>query len=112
VTLLGVDRARFRPAVERELAEDKRARAALGVTEPYVVWVGAIEPRKDVPTLVRAFASLVTEGADLRLVLAGQPAWGADAVERTIAASGVADRIVRPGYVSERSKIALYRGQP
>jgi glycosyltransferase involved in cell wall biosynthesis len=59
---------------------------------------------------VRAFASLAAEGADLRLVLAGPPAWGADVAETAIAASGVGDRIVRTGYVSERAKLALYRG--
>jgi glycosyltransferase involved in cell wall biosynthesis len=45
VTPLGVDGARFRPAAERELAEDERERAALGARGPYVLWVGAIEPR-------------------------------------------------------------------
>jgi len=110
VTPLGVDRSRFRPPADDELTDDERERTALGVTDPYILWVGAIEPRKDVPTLVRAFASLVAEGADLRLVLAGPRAWGADEAEAAIASSGVSERIALAGYVSERAKVALYRG--
>ena len=40
-------------------------------TAPYVLALGAVEPRKDLPTLVRAFAELASAHADLELVVAG-----------------------------------------
>lgn len=107
VVHLGVDLERYTPDAS---PSDERLRTRLHVKGPYLFWVGAIEPRKDVPAIVDAFARLVAAGADLRLVLAGPRAWGAAAADEAVARSGLADRIVRPGYVSEEEKIALYRG--
>jgi glycosyltransferase involved in cell wall biosynthesis len=105
VVPLGVDPARYAPLGDP--AADERLRARVGVRGPYVLYVGAIEPRKDVPTLVEAFARLRD---DVDLVLAGLPAWGAAAVGESIDRTGTRDRIQRTGYISEEEKVALYRG--
>jgi glycosyltransferase involved in cell wall biosynthesis len=68
-----------------------------------------MEPRKNVPALVEAFARVAGDYRDLHLVLAGQPAWGTDSVDRAIAESGVAVRVVRPGYVPDDALPALLR---
>lgn len=47
-----------------------------GLRRPYVLWAGTREPRKNLPTLVGAFARLLAEGADLDLVLVGPQGWG------------------------------------
>ncbi|GIU88813.1 MAG: glycosyl transferase [Acidimicrobiia bacterium] len=47
-----------------------------GVRPPYVLHVGTIEPRKDVPTLVAAVERLRSRHPDLTLVLAGPRGWG------------------------------------
>jgi glycosyltransferase involved in cell wall biosynthesis len=103
VTPLGTD---LRPASPGQVAALRRR---LGLDGPYLLGLGTVEPRKDLPTLVRAFAALA---ADLphRLVLAGLAGWGAGALEAAVAASGVADRILVPGYVSEADKAALVTG--
>lgn len=69
VTPNAVDRARFRPAVESEAARDAEARERLGLEGPYVACVGRIEPRKNLPRLVRAFGR-ARDRLDPRLVLA------------------------------------------
>ncbi len=107
VVPLGVDARRYSPAPG---PDDERLRARAGVSGPYVLWVGALEPRKDVPTLVAAFAELVAEGLDRSLVLVGPPAWGAAAITSSIERSAITDRVVRTGYVTEDEKVALYRG--
>jgi glycosyltransferase involved in cell wall biosynthesis len=81
----------------------------LGVDAPYVAFVGTLEPRKDVPTLVAAFATVAARRPDLRLVLAGPDGWGVVAVREAVAAHGVATRVVRLGYVPEDALAALYR---
>jgi glycosyltransferase involved in cell wall biosynthesis len=103
VTPLGTD---LRPAAAEQVAG---LRGRLGLDGPYLLGLGTVEPRKDLPTLVRAFAALA---ADLphRLVLAGLAGWGAGELEAAVAASGVADRIVVPGYVPEADKAALFTG--
>jgi glycosyltransferase involved in cell wall biosynthesis len=79
----------------------------------YVLYVGTLQPRKNLETLVRAFARLAREGGlprDARLVLAGRRGWLAEGLDRAIAASGCADRIVVPGYVAAEDLAALLSG--
>ena len=104
----GVDHERFTPA-NHDAARDAAALAQHGITPPYIAFSGTIEPRKDVPTLVRAFARIAGEHPDLRLVLAGNDGWGAAAARDAIVASGVSTRILRPGYLANDVVAALFR---
>src|SRR5208282_759037 len=61
---------------------------------PYVLALGAVEPRKDLPTLVMAFAELARTHAEIELVVAGPDGWGTPAFDTAVAVSGVADRII------------------
>jgi glycosyltransferase involved in cell wall biosynthesis len=76
---------------------------------PYILSVGTAEPRKDLPGLVQAFAALAAEEPELLLVLAGPPGWGSEQLDEAVTASGVAHRIVQPGYVSGPALSALLR---
>jgi glycosyltransferase involved in cell wall biosynthesis len=108
----GVDTARFRPD-EPARGGDAAALAALDPRlaggRPYLVFVGTLEPRKDVPTLVRAFARVAGRHPEALLVLAGGAGWGGAAVSRAVESSGVAGRIVRTGYVPDGVVPALLR---
>jgi glycosyltransferase involved in cell wall biosynthesis len=103
VTPLGTD---LLPAPDERVADLRRR---LGVDGPYLLGLGTVEPRKDLPTLVRAFAALA---GDLphRLVLAGLAGWDGGELAAAVAASGVADRILVAGYVPEADKAALFTG--
>jgi len=104
----GVDHQRF-GTHERESGSDQRTLDSLGVGGArYVLFVGTIEPRKDVATLVRAFDKLASR--DLHLVLAGQVGWGARDLERAVAASPSKERILRLGYVPDDALAPLLRG--
>jgi glycosyltransferase involved in cell wall biosynthesis len=103
----GVDAARFSPTGDD--AEDEAALARHGVTRPYIAFASTIEPRKDVPTLVAAFARVAASHPDLQLVLAGGDGWGVAQARDAIAASGVATRVLRPGYVDDATLGALFR---
>ena len=104
----GVDLDRF-TAVSPDDAADDAHLDALGVRAPYVLFVGTIEPRKDVPTLVQAFDRIAGVHHDLRLVLAGGVGWGTDPVDKAIAAARHGGRVVRTGYVSDDAVPALLR---
>ena len=103
----GVDHDRYRPG---NPSPPLGGPLGPGTGAPYVLFVGTLEPRKDVPTLVRAFDRLAGTHPDLTLVLAGAPGWGADAVERAVAAATHGDRVRRLGYVAEDDLPALLRG--
>ena len=96
----GVDHERFRPD------GDDGALAPHGIDGPFVAFVGTIEPRKDVPAIVRAVARL---DPSVQLVLAGRPGWGTDQVDAAITATGLGDRVVRLGYVEDDVVPALLR---
>ena len=110
VTPLGVDMAAFAPAPPEAIDAVRRK---YGVEQPYALFVGGIEPRKNLDALVRAFA---TTPAGTRLVIAGGPVrWDPKAADRLDAViaqlpAGARGRIVRTGYVSDRQKIALMSG--
>ena len=103
----GVDHDRFR--TEPDARADLAVLDAIGVRPPYVAFVGTIEPRKDLPTLVQAFARVATADPELRLVIAGGRGWDATPVRDAIAASGAAHRIVRTGFVDDDVLPALMR---
>ncbi|HMJ77775.1 MAG TPA: glycosyltransferase family 1 protein [Iamia sp.] len=56
--------------------EVERVRAAHRLDRPYVLFVGTVEPRKNLPRLVRALASL--DRSDVDLVLVGAEGWNED----------------------------------
>jgi glycosyltransferase involved in cell wall biosynthesis len=103
----GVDHHRFTTAGDTKT--DLAALAAHGIAPPYVAFASTIEPRKNVPTLVRAFAGVVASRPELRLVLAGSDGWGAREARAAIAASGVATQIIRPGYLASDTVAAFFR---
>jgi glycosyltransferase involved in cell wall biosynthesis len=101
----GVDHSRFTPT-----DSDDRARlAALGIRSPYLAFAATLEPRKDVPTLVDAFARIAPDHPDLHLVLAGRDGWGAVAVRDAAANSGVTTRIARVGWMDDAVLPAFFR---
>jgi glycosyltransferase involved in cell wall biosynthesis len=104
----GVDHDRFRPA-RRGDAHDLATLGALGIRPPYLAFAGTLEPRKDVPALIAAFARLAHDRPALRLVVAGRDGWGAGAVRDAAAASGVTTRILRPGWLPGDALAAFYR---
>jgi len=75
----------------------------------YVLALGTVEPRKDLPTLVAAFDAVAADDPDLRLVIAGADGWGAEALAATIDRAAHRDRIVRLGWVDEADRPALMR---
>ena len=92
VAHLGVDLDRFHVP-----SEDERrvVRDHLGVTGPYIAFLGTLEPRKNVPALVRAWSSLSDPPA---LVLAGGRGWDED-VDVAAAAVPAGHDLRRPGYL-------------
>ncbi len=108
----GVDLDRFGPT-EPSPGSDAALLAAvdprLADGSPHLVFVGTLEPRKDVPTLVRAFAAVAGSHPEARLVLAGGAGWGAEAVGRAVAETGLGTRVVRTGYVPDEAVPALLR---
>ncbi len=89
---------------------DAGAGHALAGGDRYVLAIGTVEPRKGLPSLVRAFDHVAADDPDVRLVIAGGNGWGTEAVDRAVAASAHGVRIRRLGYVSDRDHTDLLAG--
>ncbi len=90
----------------------RRARPSASATSPTSLWVGTLEPRKNVGVLVEAFRLLVEREPDLphRLVIVGPTGWlhAADALHD--AATALGKRIRFTGPVRDDRLLALFRG--
>ena len=89
---------------------DARRGKEIASAERYVVALGTVEPRKNLPTLVRAFDRIAGRDPELRLVVAGADGWGAEEFRSAWNAAKHADRVVRLGYVSDTDRRDLLAG--
>jgi glycosyltransferase involved in cell wall biosynthesis len=101
---------RFQPADEPVQAAALRRRYAL--PERYILFVGTLEPRKNVQTLLRAFAEVIAEAPqdELALVIAGGKGWGGEDYRATVDALKLRDHVHFAGFVEDHHLPALYRG--
>lgn len=103
----GVDTT-FRPVPRAEA--EAVVRETLGVTPPYVLYVGQIHmPNKNLVRLVQAFAAARQQWGDgAKLILAGRESTGGDTVRAAIREAGIGDSVSCLGYVPDPVLPALY----
>jgi glycosyltransferase involved in cell wall biosynthesis len=112
IRLLGLDPGRVRvipyapaPTFRPVTVERDRLRT-LGLTGPYFLYVGTLEPRKNLARALRAFGRVAPSLPDHRFVIVGQRGWMYDDVLKE--ASGLRGRVDLLGYVAEEDLPALY----
>ncbi len=90
----------FAPATRRDAVDALRARRHL--PEKMILHLGTIEPRKNIPALIRAFAQ-AKRAAHLphRLVLGGARGWKYADVDAAIAETHMQDEVIFAGYVPQ-----------
>jgi glycosyltransferase involved in cell wall biosynthesis len=115
--LLGVDGHRVEvvyPGVGQafRVIEDQHDLAVVqelhGLHRPFILSVGTLEPRKNLVTLLDAYAALRRRGLQHRLVIAGGRGWLFDGVFRRAEELSLAEDVVFLGYVPEEHLPALY----
>lgn len=104
VAPLGIDPS-FRRVPEEAIAALRKRR---GLSRPYLLCVGTLEPRKNYPLLIEAFDRL--EAFDGDLVIAGMPGWRCAPIFESMRRARRADRIRYLEYVAEGDLPALYSG--
>ncbi len=93
----GVDRETFHVPSDEE---KQRVQARLGLRgTPYVAFLGMLEPRKNVPSLIRGWVTAVRDRPDPpALVLAGGSGWD-DSIDAALGEVPSHLRVLRPGYL-------------
>jgi glycosyltransferase involved in cell wall biosynthesis len=97
------------PGVSGE-SDPERILARFGVRCPYLLYVGTMEPRKNIVRMLKAFERISAMGAkDLQFVLVGHEGWGLREVRRAWESSPVRSAIRYIGYIPDEALGVFYR---
>jgi glycosyltransferase involved in cell wall biosynthesis len=103
--LLAAD-ARFQPAAPQDVAA---FRARHRLPDRFVLYLGTLQPRKNIETLVRTYARLRAEGStDHALVIAGGRGWQFDSIFDLIRTLGIEPFVHLPGFVPDDEQPLWY----
>jgi glycosyltransferase involved in cell wall biosynthesis len=98
---------RFNPIAQEE--ERKRLIERYGIKQPYILYIGDVQARKNIVNLLKAFAQLRTRQPGRMLVVAGAPTWKYQAVYETVQQLDLAADALFTGFVADEYVPALYR---
>ena len=101
---------RVYPGIPPAAAGDAAAGRLIAAADRYVLAIGTIEPRKNLPVLVEAFDRLANTDPAVHLVVAGREGWGSDAFNVACARARHRSRIRALGYVSAAARRNLLAG--
>jgi glycosyltransferase involved in cell wall biosynthesis len=96
----------FRPDVDA--VDIARVRRAHALPDEFVLYVGTVEPRKNLDRLLQAFAHARHAGRTEHLVLAGQLGWKYESLLAQVERDGLRDAVHLLGYVDDCDLPALY----
>ncbi|MFH0892735.1 MAG: glycosyltransferase family 1 protein [Candidatus Falkowbacteria bacterium] len=123
IELCGIDEARIRviyPGISRRYQpldrtekreEFEAARKKYALPRNYILYVGNLEPRKNVPGLIRAYGIFRDANGgskDMKLVIAGAKGWKSEDIFREWRESKYRQDIKFIGYVDEEDKVYIY----
>jgi glycosyltransferase involved in cell wall biosynthesis len=101
---LGVSPA-FHPVREASLLEAVRQRYSL--PEHFILYVGLVEPRKNLPMLLRAYQRLPDNSAPA-LVIVGRFGWGVEQVFKLVESLAIRDKVHFSGYIPAEDLPIVY----
>jgi len=101
----GAPSSLFQPIHDEHLLTEARRRYAGG--GPFVLFVGKLSRRHDIPALLEAFARVAAEAPRTRLVVVGPDDLGVDVPARA-RALGLGERVIHHPFVEHRQLPALY----
>ncbi len=78
------------------------------ISSPYLLFIGTIEPRKNLPVLIKAFNLFKKEGFEHQLVIVGKKGWHYEESMKAIEISPFKEEIHLPGYVDREDMPVLY----
>lgn len=103
------DTRRFHPVTDE--AALRGAQNRLGIEGEYFLYLGTLEPRKNLTRLLKAYALLRDRLHDVpKLVLAGSKGWQTDSIFETVKKYHLTDDVLFPSFVPAQDLPALYSG--
>jgi glycosyltransferase involved in cell wall biosynthesis len=89
------------------LTSQQQVKQLYALGDRFVLYIGTLEPRKNLDRLVEAFSVCAARDPSIQLVIAGKKGWMQEKLNETIERLGLAARIVFTGFVAEEDKAPL-----
>ena len=96
---------KFKPLNNEKISETEQK---YNLNFPFILYVGTLEARKNIPTLVTAFYKLKKKNIEHKLVITGTKGWKYKEIFETIDKLNLQNDVVFTGYVSDEDLPALY----
>ena len=105
----GVSLEEFSAPVEQAVIENVKAR--LGIHGSYFIYVGTLEPRKNIPRLIEAHARLYARRGDCpQLLLVGKMGWKPELVTEALRKYAASGGVVHAGYLPREEMVQALKG--
>jgi glycosyltransferase involved in cell wall biosynthesis len=95
----------FQPLTEVE--DQEKFLKTQGLKKPFILFLGTLEPRKNIPTLLKAFADIMDQ-IHHDLVLVGQRGWKWEPIFKEMERPELKQRVHWVGYVSDAERVFFY----
>lgn len=95
---------------EPDLKATQRIMDKYKIEDPYLLFIGTIEPRKNIGNLIHAFDKLINSGAEYKLVISGKKIWYFNDVFRLVNKLSLEKRVIFTGFIEEEEKPYLIKG--
>lgn len=96
---------------KNDFKEKQQIKEKYKLPEKFILFLGTIEPRKNIPGLIAGFESFKKRNSgtkDFKLVIAGEKGWLWESIIQKAEKSSVVEDIIFTGFVNEKDKVVLY----
>ena len=109
VTYEGYDKNRFKPQPQSKIDSIKRH---YGITGPYIIFIGTLQPRKNIEHLLEAFSKLILNSqlSTLNLVIVGKKGWMYDSIFEKVKDLELDDKVIFTDFVPDSKLPAIIAG--
>ncbi len=98
----------FFKKISSEKLEETRKKYKL--PQKFILYIGTLQPRKNIPSLIEAYASAFENKDEVKLVLAGGKGHNFDSkIDRAIEKHDLKNNVILPGYIDEEDKPAIFK---
>lgn len=106
----GVDLTIYRSDLDEK--KNSEIKEKFGITGSYYLYLGTLEPRKNIPLILTSYADLKKHSAVKipKLVIAGKKGWGYQELFEKVKEYGLENDVIFTGYISEEEKPFLLKG--